>query len=121
MFADFRPDVDWPGQYDVSYRTIATNIVAQVRQRAPRVPVLNAITHNHYPYRNPADPVYRRLRVMLDEMLAGCDRAGLCVVGATLQDVADEVLALPPVQEPFICEGAIFDLTSTQAKIETNV
>jgi hypothetical protein len=41
MFADFRPDVDWPGQYDVSYRTIATNIVAQVRERAPRVPVLN--------------------------------------------------------------------------------
>ena len=121
MFADFRPDVDWPGQYDVSYRTIATNIIAQVRHRAPRVPVLNAITHNHYPYCNPADPVYRRLRVMLDEMLAGCDRAGLCVVGATLKDVADAVLALPPVQEPFICEGAIFDLTSTQAKIETKV
>jgi hypothetical protein len=33
MYADFRPDVDWPGQYGVSYRTIATNIVAQVLER----------------------------------------------------------------------------------------
>ena len=52
MYADFRPDVDWPGQYDVSYRTIATNIVAQLRDRAPPVPVLNSITHNHYAYRD---------------------------------------------------------------------
>ena len=36
MYADFRPDVDWPGQYGISYRTIATNIVNQVRERAPQ-------------------------------------------------------------------------------------
>lgn len=120
MYADFRPDVDWPGQYDVSYRTIATNIVAQVRERAPAVPVLNAITHNHYAYRDTADPVYRRLRVMLDEMMAACDAAGVKSVGSTLKDVADAVLALPPVQEPFVCEGAIFDLEADRAEIGTS-
>jgi hypothetical protein len=115
MYADFRPDVDWPGQYDVSYRMIATNIVKQVRDRAPLVPVLNAITHNHYAYRDAADPVYRRLRVMLDEMLAACKAAKLRVSGATLKDVADQVLAHPPVRESFVCEGAIFDLAADRS------
>ena len=117
MYADFRPDVDWPGQYDVSYRTIATNIVAQVRERAPSVPVLNSITHNHYAYRDATDPVYRRLRVMLDEMMAACEATALRPVGTTLKEVVDEVLARPPVQEPFVCEGAIFDLAASRAEI----
>jgi hypothetical protein len=117
MYADFRPDVDWPGQYDISYRTIATNIVDQVRERAPCVPVLNTITHNHYAYRNAADPVYGRLRLMLDEMLTACRGVGMRVVGATLKDVADELLALPAAREPFICEGAIFDLAGGRAEL----
>src|SRR6516165_1276072 len=119
MFADFRPDVDWPGQYGVSYRTIATNIVSQVCGRKPAVPVLNSITHNHYAYRDTSDPVYRRLRVMLDEMMSACHRAGLRVVPATLKEVADEVLARPAVQEPFVCEGAIFELSAGRAEIGT--
>ena len=109
MFADFRPDVDWPGQYDVSYRTIATNIVSQNGKRRPKVPVLNAITHNHYAYRNTADAVYCRLRVVLDEIMAACDAAEVKAVGATLEDVVDDVLALPPIAERFISEGAIFN------------
>ena len=118
MFADFRPDIDWLDQYNVSYPTIATNIVNQVCQRDPAVPVLNSITHNQYAYLDSSDPVYRRLRVMLDEMMSACHRAGLRVVPATLREVADEVLARPAVQEPFICEGAIFDLASNRAAIE---
>jgi Polysaccharide deacetylase len=117
MFADFRPDVDWPKQYDVSYRTIATNILRQVCERTPAVPVLTSITHNHYAYRDTTDPVYIRLRVMLDEMLSACCHAGLRVSGATLKEVADKVLALPPVQQPFVCEGAVFDLTAARAEI----
>lgn len=118
MYADFRPDVDWPGQYGVTYRTIATNVVGQVIDRAPTVPVLCTITHNHYAYRNPSDPVYRRLRVMLDEMMVACQEAGIEAVGTTLQHVADEILASPPKQEPFVCEGAIFDLEAQRAEIE---
>ena len=118
MFADFRPDVDWPGQYDASYRTIASNIVRQVGEREPAVPVLNSITHNHYAYCDTADPVYRRLRVMLDEMMSACHQAGLRVTPATLKDVVDEVLARPAVQEPFVCEGAIFDRSAGRATIE---
>src|SRR5262245_25883417 len=117
MYADFRPDVDWPGQYGVSYRTIATNIVAQVRDRVPSVPVLNSITHNHYAYRDATDAVYGRLRIMLDEMMAACEIAGVRTVGATLKEVVDEVLVQPPVQEPFVCEGAIFDLAANRAKL----
>jgi hypothetical protein len=115
MYADFRPDVDWPGQYDVSYRTIATNIVQQVRDRAPIVPVLNTITHNHYAYCDSADPVRGRLRLMIDEVLTACETASLRVSGATLKDVADEVLAHAAVQVPFVCEGAIFDLAADRS------
>jgi hypothetical protein len=82
------------------------------------VPVLNSITHNHYAYRDTTDPVYRRLRVMLDEMMSACHKAGLRVTGATLKEVADEVLARPSVQEPFVCEGEIFDLSAGRAEIE---
>jgi hypothetical protein len=117
MYADFRPDVDWPSQYGVSYRTIAKNIVGQVRERAPAVPALCTITHNHYAYRDTSDSVYRRLRVMLDEMMAACTEAGIEAVGATLQQVADEILALPAKPEPFVCEGAIFDLEAKRAEI----
>jgi hypothetical protein len=81
------------------------------------VPVLNTITHNHYAYRNVADPVYARLRLMLDEMLNACRAVGLREVGATLKDVADQVLAIPAAREPFICEGAIFDLAGGRAEI----
>ena len=118
MYADFRPDVDWPGQYQVSYRTIATNIVAQVRARAPAVPVLSTITHNHYAYRNADDPVTLRLRTMLDAMMAACQAAAIRANGATLRDVADDVLAQPAAEEPFVCEGAIFDLAGERAELE---
>jgi hypothetical protein len=117
MYADFRPDVDWRGQYGVSYRTIATNIVSQVIERSPSVPVLNAITHNHYRYRDAKDPVSARLREMLNELRSACEAAGITPVGATLKEIADDVLALPVKKEPFVCEGAIFDLQAERAEI----
>lgn len=118
MYADLRPDVDWPGQYGVTYRTIATNIVGQVSQRAPVIPTLCAITHNHYDYRNTSDLIYRRLRLMLDEIVSACEGAGIKAEGATLQHVTDEILASPPKHEPFVCEGAIFDLEAEHVEID---
>jgi hypothetical protein len=45
-----------------------------------------------------------------EHMLAlarACRTAGLREVGATLKEVSDEILALPAMREPFICEGAV--------------
>ena len=117
MYADFRPDVDWPGQYGVSYQTIARNIVAQVCERRPAVPAINSITHNQYAYRNAGDAVCGRLRQMLDAMMGACGAAHLRAVGATLREVVDAVLARSPVREPLVCEGAIFDRAGDRVEI----
>jgi hypothetical protein len=61
------------------------------------VSVVSTITHNHYSYRDAGDAVTQRLRVMLDEMMAACDAGGVKAKGATLKDVADDVLSRPPV------------------------
>lgn len=111
MHADLRPDVDWPGDYGVSYKTIATNIVTQVKERAPAVPAIVIITHNHYEYRDNSDPVTQRLRDSLDALCAACSAAEIRPVGAALSKVVDDVLALPPVKEPFKLEGHIFEKT----------
>ena len=55
---------------------------------------------------------------MLDEMMTACQAAGIQAKGATLREVADEVLANPAAEEPFVCEGAIFDLAGERAELE---
>jgi hypothetical protein len=59
-----------------------------------------------------------RLRTMLDEMVTACEAAGIEAKGATLREVADDVLAHPAALEPFVCEGAIFDLAGQRAELE---
>ena len=99
--ADFRPDDDWPGRFGISYRTIAENILAQLRERAPAIPVLNAISHNMFEFRDAADPFCQRYRTMLDEMAGACQRAGVRPKGATIGDIAGRARQLPPVKEEF--------------------
>jgi hypothetical protein len=118
MYADFRPDTDWLGEYGVSYKTIAVNTVAQVLERSPAVPVLNVITHNHYEYGDRSQAVTQRCRTMLDELCAACEGAGVRPVGATLANIADDVLALPAAMKSFSCEGAIFDKSSERASLD---
>ncbi len=115
MHADLRPDTDWQAQYGVSYKTIARNIVSQVIERKPAVPVINLMTHNHYDYRDECAGATQRLRVVLEELAAACAAAGVRAVGATLADVADAVLAAPPVKEAFVSEGAVFEMTVNTA------
>ncbi len=55
---------------------------------------------------------------MLEEMMTACKAAGIEAKGATLREVADDVLACPAVQDPFVCEGAIFDLAGDRAELE---
>ena len=112
MHADLRPDTDWEAQYDVSYKTIARNIVAQVIERNPAVPVINLMTHNHYDYRDKRAGATERIEVVFDELASACSAAGVRAVGATLADIADAVLAAPPVKEAFVSEGTVFEKTA---------
>ena len=111
MHADLRPDTDWLAQYGVSYKTIARNIVSQVIERNPAVPVINLMTHNHYDYRDESAGATQRLRIVFKELHEACAAAGVRAVGATLADVADAVLAAPPVKEAFVSEGTVFEMT----------
>ena len=108
MHADLRPDTDWPGQYGVSYETIATNIVNQVVDRAPLVPTIVIISHNHFEFSDPAGTHTLRLRSALDGLHRACKLAGVKPVGATLAQIVDKVLAVPYAPQPFACEGYIF-------------
>jgi hypothetical protein len=100
--ADFRPDVDWPSRYGIEYKTIATNIITQVKKRSPTVPVLNAISHNHYDYTDPDDPACRRFKTMLDEIVSACAAANLHPIGTTLENICDRVLREPVAKEDFV-------------------
>jgi peptidoglycan/xylan/chitin deacetylase (PgdA/CDA1 family) len=119
MHADLRPDTDWEAQYGVSYKTIARNIVAQVIERNPAVPVINLMTHNHYDYRDGNADATRRLRVVFDELKSACAAAGVKATGATLADIADAVLAAPPVKEAFVSEGTVFEIAGEVATLKT--
>lgn len=119
MYADLRPDTDWPTQYGVSWQTIATNIVAQIRERSPAVPTMGVLTHNHYDYVDPQEPAAQRLRALLAETFKACDAAGISLVGTTLATIVDAVMALPRVAEPFVCEGGIFETSGEVPVLDT--
>lgn len=105
---DLRPDIDWSAQYGLGYDDIADAIVAQVLARAPLVPVVNLLTHNQFDYRDPADPARQRLLRALDALMKACEARGAKPVGATMADVTAAVLALPPRDEAFVCEGNVY-------------
>jgi hypothetical protein len=116
MYADLRPDVDWPGQYGAAWSTIATNILAQTMARNPAVGTIGIQTHNHYEYLDPGSPQVHRLRAMVGEVQKACAAAGVTPIGSTLADIAKAVSATPRVPTPFVVEGAIFE---SQGKVPT--
>jgi hypothetical protein len=101
LYPDFRPDVDWLKRFDLSYRTMADNTLSQVVARNPKVPVINAISHNQYDYSEPSTPENQRYHTLLDELAAACARANIKPVGATVGDIVKRVLDTEPVQEEF--------------------
>ncbi|NYT36271.1 hypothetical protein ERD78_05255 [Allopusillimonas soli] len=109
MHPDPRPDTDWETQYGVSYESIAKNIVNQVMDRAPSVPVINVVSHNHYDYCEPTDATCGRLNRSLAAIIAACESAGIKPIGATLSDVVDEALRVPINEPTFVCEGNIME------------
>jgi hypothetical protein len=102
LHADFRPDVDWPGRFGITYKTIAENILSQVTARNPAIPVLNSISHNHYDYGDRSHPAYGRYLVMLDEISAACQRANVRTIGTTVRSIVDQVLKTDLVEEAFL-------------------
>ena len=112
MHPDLRPDTDWPGKHGISYQTIATNILAQTMARAPKVPVIVIISHNHYEYSDEGNAVTRRLVASLDAVCAACKAANVTPVGRTLMGVVDDVLSLPLVPEPFVCPESAWSVNA---------
>jgi hypothetical protein len=55
---------------------------------------------------------------MLHAMMTACQDAGIEARGANFRDVAGDVLAHPAAEDPFVCEGAIFDLKGERAELE---
>ena len=112
MHSDLRPDTDWPGKHGLSYQTIADNILAQTIARAPKIPVIVIISHNHYEYSDDANAVTKRLVASLDAVVAACKAAGIKPVGRTIGEVVEEVLAEPLVPQPFVCPESAYSVNA---------
>lgn len=106
MHPDLRPDTDWPLKYGISYQTIASNILNQIKARAPANPVIVIITHNHFEFSDIKDPVTQRLKTSLDAIFSAASAAGFTPVGATLADVVNRMLRAPATPEVFTCPEA---------------
>lgn len=109
MYADLRPDTDWPGQYGIQYHEIATNIVAQVKARNPAVPTIAIITHNHFEFGDPRGTQTQRLHAALEGLQSACAAQRITPIGARLDEIVDQVLAIPYEEPPFHREGYIFE------------
>ena len=93
---DLRPDF-----VDADYCAVARNIVAQITARAPKVPVINMITHNDNDYTDDDNRVCRNFEEVLRQIKSASAEAGLNPVAATIETITDLVLATPPDDQPF--------------------
>src|SRR5690606_35092063 len=73
------------------YGRIARNIVAQVQERNPRVPVVHMVTHNDNDFSDDGDRVCRNYETVLNEIGAAIREAGAEPVGVTFADIVDLV------------------------------
>lgn len=87
---DLRPDYN-----DVDHRVLVRNVVAQLAERRPAVPVIHFDTHNDNDYTDPSHPVRRNYEVLLEAISQTCAEAGFVAVGSTVAEVCDRVLAQP--------------------------
>jgi peptidoglycan/xylan/chitin deacetylase (PgdA/CDA1 family) len=79
---DLRPD--W---LRADYARITRNILRQVRERAPEVPVIHMVTHNDNDYGDDEDRVCRNFETVLQEIRRACEESGVEPVGATYADI----------------------------------
>jgi hypothetical protein len=91
---DLRPD------FDVDHELLAKNMVQQLQERKPSVPVINMVTHNDHDFSDPNDPTCISFRNVLQAIRKACDGAACRAVGITLDKVCDMVLDQPLVAKP---------------------
>ena len=97
FYRDLRPDYE-----DADYEKIANNIVEQIVERQPAIPLITMVTHNDHDYSDPDDRVRRNYDVVLNEIDRACARHGLRPVGTTIDALCDLVLKMPIHEEPFV-------------------
>jgi hypothetical protein len=94
---DLRPDY-----LSADYPTIARNMVGQLQERRPAVPVLMLVTHNDHDYLDETDRVCRNYRASLAAMAQACEEAGLQAVGSTVETVCRLVRERVPPDRSFV-------------------
>lgn len=97
FFRDLRPDYT-----DADYHLIANNIIEQILERRPSVPVINVVTHNDNDYSDPNDRVRKNYDIVLKEISDACERRGLKTIGTTIDRLCDLVLSAPVNEERFV-------------------
>ena len=87
---DLRPDYT-----DTDHRKLVENVVGQLAERQPAIPVIHFVTHNDNDYTDPDNAVRRNYETVLTAISEECQRAGLRAVGSTVDSVCEMVLARP--------------------------
>jgi hypothetical protein len=104
-YADLRIDADW-SLYGLDYLTIARNIVAQLKKRDPKVPVINFVAHNDENYGALNSRIAQNLRQCLEAVAQACKEQEFDLIPATIADVFGAVRASPPeLDETMLAHG----------------
>jgi hypothetical protein len=82
FYWDLRPD--WE---EADYHNIANNIVTQILDRKPVVPVLQMVTHNDNDFTSPTNRVRNNFAIVLREITNACRTHGLDPIGDTFAGV----------------------------------
>jgi len=97
FYRDLRPDYT-----DVDHRILVGNVVEQLAERRPAIPVIHFDTHNDNDYTDPGNRVRRNYETLLAAIPDICRRAGFRAVGSTIDKVCDRVLAQPVRPAEFV-------------------
>ena len=76
------------------------DIVAQLVEQRPAAATISIVTHNDQPFEDPAHESSQRLEHVLSSVSSACAASGLEAVGATVDQVCERVLAMPPEEPP---------------------
>lgn len=84
FYRDLRPDY-----MQADYPKIAANIVRQIRERRPSIPMLMVVTHNDHRFDDPDDRVGRNYAVVLESIAQACKEQDIEPVGSTVSEVCE--------------------------------